>query len=295
MMKRNNLFWFKRLQKSTSSPSFFLIVLALLLKHSYGFAQDDTRWFLIEISIFSHQITTDRDSEYWSPDEPLTYPKSMIELKKISDILTPSNWINAENNTDAPNLTEDSIHNAGTLSLENINEFNNEVPFRLISVEKDPFLSLPPSFSNFIETNQTLSRSTEYRLLKHLLWRQPMPEKKDAVSILVDNNDNASGSDELGGSISVYFNPNKTRIVVDSNLWLLNLNATQKKEVWKIPPLSTKSGAENTLGKNANLVYELKEQREMRSGEFHYIDHPAFGFVVSITRHVQPKEIDPSL
>jgi hypothetical protein len=294
-MKRNNLFWFKTLQKSTSSPSFFLIFLALLLKHPYGFAQEDTRWYQIEISIFSHQITTDRDSEYWSPDEPLTYSKSMIELKKISDILTPSSWINAEDNTDASNLTEDSINSAGTLSLEDIDKFNNDVPFRLISVEKDPFLSLPPSFSNFIETNQTLSRSTEYRLLKHLLWRQPMPEKDDAVFILVDNNDNALKSDELGGSISVYFNPNKTRIVVDSNLWLLNLDAPQKKEVWKIPPLPTKNGAENTLGKNANLVYELKEQREMRSGEFHYIDHPSFGFVVSITRHVQPKEIEPSL
>jgi hypothetical protein len=49
------------------------------------------------------------------------------------------------------------------------------------------------------------------------------------------------------------------------------------------------------LGKNANLVYELKEQREMRSGEFHYVDHPAFGFVVSITRHIQPERIEQTL
>ena len=294
-MKKNNLFWLETLKKSASSSSFFLFFLTLLLKHSCGFAQDDARWFQIEISIFSHQLTTDRDSEFWSPDEPLTYPKPLIQLKKISDILTPSNWITAEKNTTAANSTEDRSNNVVTLILEGIDEFNNNTPFRLASVEKDSFLSLPPSFSNFIETNQTLSRSTEYRLLKHLLWRQPMPEKKDAVFILVDNNDNFSRSDEIGGSISVYFNQSKDRIVVDSDLWLLNLDAPHKEEVWKIPPLLTKSGAANTLGKNANLVYELKEQREMRSGEFHYIDHPAFGFVVSISRHIQPERIELTL
>jgi hypothetical protein len=291
-MKTNNFFWFETLQKNTSNLIFLLFFLTLLLKHSYGFAQDDERWFQIEISIFSHQLTSDRDSEFWSPDEPLSYPKPLIELKNLSDILTPSNWITTENNTRVANFIEDYTKNAGKFSLADIDKFNNTTPFRLGSVEKDPFLSLPPSFSNFIETNQALTRSTEYRLLKHLLWRQPMPEKKDATFILVDNNDNSARSEEVGGSISVYFNQNNDRIVVDSDLWLLNLDAPQKEEVWKIPPLPTRNGAVNTLGKNANLVYQLKEQREMRSGEFHYIDHPAFGFVVSITRHIQIKELE---
>ena len=108
--------------------------------------------------------------------------------------------------------------------------------------------------------------------------------------VLIDNNDNISQSEEIGGSVMVYFNRNKDRIVVDSNLWLLNLDAPRKDDTWKIPPFPKQTGDANNIQRNANLVYELTDQREVRSGEFHYIDHPAFGYVVSITRHAQPEE-----
>ena len=261
-----------------------------MLQHSNGFAQGDPRWFQIEISIFSNQLTADRDSEFWAPDKALTYPESVIELREISDTLTPSDWATSENGPAALEFTETDIDSFERPVAENNLIMNSGTSFRLVSIEKDAFLSLPPRFSDFEQTNQALHRSTEYRLLKHLVWRQPMPDKKNAIPILIDNNDNISQSEEIGGSVMVYFNRNKDRIVVESNLWLLNLDAPRRDKTWEIPPLPKQTGNANNIQRNANLVYELTDQREVRSGEFHYVDHPAFGYVVSITRHAQPKE-----
>ena len=289
-MEINNLRLLTNLQKKTLNLTLFIFFGALILQHSNGFAQGETRWFQIEISIFSNQLTADRDSEFWAPDKQLTYPESVIALKTVSDILTPSDWAISVESSGPIDFTETDINSFERPLAENNLNMGSSTPFRLISIEKDAFLSLPPRFSDFEQTNQALHRSTEYRLLKHLVWRQPMPEKKNAIPILIDNNDNISQSEEIGGSVMVYFNRNKDRIVVDSNLWLLNLDAPRKDDTWEIPPFPKKTGDANNIQRNANLVYELTDQREVRSGEFHYIDHPAFGYVVSITRHAQPEE-----
>ena len=71
------------------------------------------------------------------------------------------------------------------------------------------------------------------------------------------------GGLELDGSITIRFNPSGDRVVLDSDLWF------------------------RQPGNNGRLM-SLKQSRDMRSNEFHYLDHPAVGIVVMVFSYDRP-------
>lgn len=98
-----------------------------------------------------------------------------------------------------------------------------------------------------------------YRIIGHGLWLQPVPDRSAAVPLLVQLGEQGdSGLYEVEGTISA------TRgryLHVDVRLWM---NAPG--------PL---------IGQEHSFV-ELRDSRRMRSGEVHYLDHPALGMLVKI-------------
>ena len=94
------------------------------------------------------------------------------------------------------------------------------------------------------------------------------------------------------------FNDNRDRIVIDSNLWLTEYSASADLESeWQLPAIPEAMKSElDSLARNElalqygiNRVFHMEQSREMRSTEFHYIDHPAMGIVIL----VKPIEVPP--
>jgi hypothetical protein len=93
------------------------------------------------------------------------------------------------------------------------------------------------------------------------------------------------------------FNENRDRIVIDSNLWLTEYSASLDRESeWQLPAIpramksdldSIEKGRQN-LQYGINRVFHLQQSREMRSAEFHYIDHPAMGIVILVEPYEPP-------
>ena len=54
-------------------------------------------------------------------------------------------------------------------------------------------------------------------------------------------------------------------------------------------PLDAIGAGESGLAMGINRVFHMQQSRDMRSTEFHYIDHPAMGIVIL----VEPYEVPP--
>ncbi len=91
--------------------------------------------------------------------------------------------------------------------------------------------------------------------LTHMLWRQPALSSKDATPVYI------SGSTKTG-----------------------KLIGTAKVSVRRYLHLKLDLLLESNNGPAPGGRYRLQESRRMRSGELHYIDHPAMGVLVRITK-----------
>jgi hypothetical protein len=216
-----------------------------------------------------------------------------------------------------------------TEAIEKVGPFAARVgaPFKFLNLERDDHLRLPSNLSDFAQTNRALSRSPEHKLLFHGVWRQPVLFENEAKAILVEGGERYGNQSELQGSLTIRFNENSDRVVLDADIWLTefviddslnsletNMQATAEvKEAaelstamstapirWQLPKLPT-TIAEGPLQilrnrlqtdksqYRAQNVFHMLQSRAMRSNEFHYMDHPALGIVVQ----VEPYEVPP--
>ncbi len=102
---------------------------------------------------------------------------------------------------------------------------------------------------------------------------------------------------ELQGTITLRFNENRDRIVIDSDLWLTEFSAAADSQgEWELPPvpvsvqtpLDSIERDEQSPMVGINRVFHMQQSREMRSTEFHYIDHPAMGIVILVDPYEPP-------
>jgi hypothetical protein len=91
--------------------------------------------------------------------------------------------------------------------------------------------------------------------LTHMLWRQPGLNSKDATTVYI------SGSTKTG-----------------------KLVGTAKVSVRRYLHLDLDLLLESSNGPAPGGLYRMQAHRRMRKGELHYIDHPAMGVLVRITR-----------
>ena len=304
------------------NPSLTLmLVLASLCLGSVSLAQDGSRWFQIEVSIFSNESPADRLEERWQADRTLlAYPEKLRRLDQLSDLLLleelklPADDSPVEDVV-APVTEPDLQQIARELILamgpEPLRPAPADKPFRFYDLARDAYLNLPPSASDFQQTNAALRRSPDHRLLFHGLWRQPVLPQADASPIYISGGLLYGRQHELQGSITIRFNDNADRVVIDANLWLAEFRLVPAADNdwklppipaaadndWKLPPIPAAADIqidappadESTLNYTVIRVFQFKQSRDMRSREFHYLDHPAMGLVIL----VEPYEMPP--
>lgn len=280
------------------------IILSLSINQSL-LAQDLERWFQIEVSIFSNESLTDRSEEQWQATRiELDYPGRIRRLDRLIDLLLIADLqVEAPAATDlneeivaSPEedvaTTEEIIMAVGPQPASAASEF------RFFDFDRDSYLQLPPSASDFQQTNRALERSAEHRLLFHGLWRQVVVGEDDAIPIYIEGGLQYGQQHELQGSLTIRFNDNQDRVVVDANLWLTEFSAAADPEAdWSLPSIPDSlndgqdAGASDQPGPTyyINRVFQLLQSRDMRSTEFHYLDHPALGLVIL----VEPYEVPP--
>jgi hypothetical protein len=253
------------------SCRFFIQVLLLcaLLASSLVVSAQEERWFQIEISIFANE-TFNSDVERWDIDpQTLQLPANARPLIEISEVLALSEWGNPHLNN--PDITESAVSSLSSETVE-VREpqllgptpYLRDNNFKLPDPARDAFIALPPSEHGFTDTNRALDRSPSYRLLFHSSWRQPVRQPSRSVPIIIDGGRLIDEKNELQGSVRFRFNPNADRVVVDANIWLTEFSFNEER------------------------IFQMIQSRDMRSNEFHYLDHPALGIVVLVKPYTRP-------
>ena len=280
---------FKRLAKYSLTFLFGLLI------SSYSLAQE--RWFQIELSIFSNENIEDRNAESWLPsDYELNYPKNMRKLSLLTDLFLSDRNLDDRLSVTEPASQEEIDEMIKKDQLKNIRPWikNSESNFKLFDFSRDDFTQLSPVDSDFQQTNRTLERSSDHRLLYHGLWRQAVRQSSNAVPIYIEGGLRYGDNHELQGSVTIRFNENEDRVVIDTHIWLIEYSIVKdSSSEWKLPQVPEfirRESRENSssLTYFPNNVYVMEQSREMRSNEFHYLDHPALGLVISVKPYSVP-------
>jgi hypothetical protein len=136
----------------------------------------------------------------------------------------------------------------------------------------------------------------------HNAWRQPMHGSNQSIPVWLEGGNQFGVRHELEGSLNFRFNPGQDRVVLNARLWLTQfaaqtLDDTQTVQLPDLPTsvLSrrTPTLAPDDLQWSAVQVIPVLNTRELRSNEFHYLDHPAVGILVQILPYTVPPLPEP--
>ena len=233
-----------------------MLALAVASTGSSAHAQSE-RWFTYELSIFSNESPADRLQE---PPHLLAksdlLAKGSVTLTTLAELLAIDSalFTEAEQTGVAGETSRSATEPVASLP-KLPSPIDAASSFRFVDLQRDPDIALPASESDFQQTNRALERSPDYRLLYHAVWRAPLAEEGESTALSIDTRG-------LAGTVDLHFNARRDRIVLDTMLGL----------------------AAGTDG-----YYVHSQSREMRSGEFHYLDSPALGVIFL----AQPYELPP--
>ena len=283
--------------KKIQSLKFFTICILSFCSGNSSYSQE--RWFQIELSIFTNEDILGRNAEYWEPsDSKLSLPSNARKLTSLGDFLDYEQG-SMETLMDDDSLSQEDIENiVREDQLKNIQpNVNVDSPdFKLIDFSRDDFVQLSPDESDFQQTNRTLEREPGYRLLFHGLWHQAVQQKSNAVPVYIEGGLSYGDNYELQGSATIRFNESEDRVVIDAQLWLIEFSIIRNSELdWPLPEIPEtlkpqNSATSSALTYYANKVYTMNQSREMRSNEFHYLDHPAIGMIILVKPYDVPSK-----
>jgi hypothetical protein len=297
------------------------VLLALALVTSPAQAQDGTRWYQIEVTVFAHE-NANTLQEQWPTDElALAYPAGTRELDSLLKHLTLDDWSVLQPVIGQLPVTAQSRQPGrpgGPSEPRALRESNPSAPvglsagpealqrsdYRLPDVARDAFVALPAAAHDFTQTNRALTESSAYRVLTHLAWRQPVMSGNDATPIAITGGRQFGDHHELEGTLTIRFNQSRDRVLLDTHLWLARFStlAPQADPLRESPQalqLPTAPGADTGVsdaGENdreqtrfyVTEVFPMQDSRAMRSNEFHYLDHPALGVLVQVFPYEPP-------
>ncbi len=137
-----------------------------------------------------------------------------------------------------------------------------------------------------------LKRSGNYRILKHIAWRQPVVDKSESRPISIQAGRDFTDQYPEQAYRQVEFGDTSTSSARDSKVFELDgtINVVITRYVHfysdlvyrlprKIPP-----DISDALNRGQALVdYSVRSHRRMRSRELHYIDHPLVGILIEAT------------
>jgi hypothetical protein len=168
------------------------------------------------------------------------------------------------------------------------NKISLKYPENLISlnsietISRNGFNMLPPEERQLNTQANSIAKNGNYSLLYHQAWRQMITRKK--TSILIQGGKTFNGHQELEGSISLSVS---LYLQLQTNLWLtqFGLATGEVNEGWPELPALPNSNALATDAASDYVItriIKMDQQRNMRSQDLNYIDHPLMGIIIKI-------------
>lgn len=286
------------------------LALWLLAAPAWAQAQTEERWYQIEVTVFAHDNAM-QSREIW-PMELLQQPvaRSTRPLDSMMSVYDLPDWSVLDRSLTSTPLAERIALTQAIAAAQPVDDRLTGAPvlrsstFRLPDPQRDAFLALPSSDQQFQDTNRALAGAGRYRVMFHSAWRQPMRGSNQAIPVWLEGGNRFGQRHELEGSLNFRFNPGQDRVVLDVRLWLTQFSAIPPAESVEIS-LPELPGA--VIGKRRpegmpdeqqwhnTQVIPVLNTRELRSNEFHYLDHPAVGVIVQIQPYTVPPLPEPEM
>ncbi|MDO8342225.1 MAG: CsiV family protein [Cellvibrio sp.] len=243
-------------------------------------------WYQVEMIVVARK--DDAGQEHWPSNIKLRYPGDWVELKDPTA---------AEANTADSNAPS------------------------AVDLTKEAFYLLPASERQLNVQAQKLQRSARFEVLFHNAWRQVITNKKSSKAIIINGGQTFGQHQALEGSIrlsvatylelqtnlwlaqfdvnvgqeitqpwpEIPVRPNLTTTAIsnlslDSDVELEQALANENTQ-WSNGSFDANTNA--AAPENDNFVTRqiilLQQERDMRSNEVHYIDHPALNVIIQVT------------
>lgn len=276
---------------------------------------DYSDWYQIEVIVFAPHHASGGD-EAW-PAADISYPPAMLAIAPSDPSeLQPHNlWqldllLGGRPGTTA--TTEDAgveeqflferrsrFHNAAAMIPETTpGAGGDEIDIEPVDLTElldtdlpAPFQAVDAEERNLNGIARSLNRSSRYRLLKHIAWRQPVPVSDENSPVLIQAGERYADRFEVDGTLTV----RRSRYLhVDADLWYTQF--VQKYEQESPMPDIVSRLDSATLRQYPDLVeaarrkdnylpiqaHTMRVSRRMRSSTLHYLDHPYFGVLIQI-------------
>ena len=247
------------------------LLLSLLLGMAANFAiaaDDEPRWYEIEIIVFENLNQPGDSSESWPNNPGLPDIGNAIKLMPVETAATENTPTQAK----SPASTAPSLPEAYPLVTNK--------DFKLTKQETK------------------LMDSGQYRPVLHVAWRQPVLSQETAKAVHIFSS--MTQTDALASSSETPDLPPDTELLPQTDgdgAALLNIiDGTIKIAQGKYLHMDldllyrTKAATRNEVDifgfrKEEDLpsVFRMQQSRRVRSGELHYFDHPVFGVIAIMT------------
>jgi len=290
---------------------------------------DYSDWYQVEVIVFSPINPVDVSETWPLPDK--SYPADMVTISENSaDDIKPQNLAQLTQlqtsdflpENDAPvieNRQQEFMFEGRSLH----NQSNNVVPRNPVAISSDDStrieelpaddlesydysqldsLLYPQTMQAFQQLQaddqilgdiaRSLRRSSRYRFLSHLAWRQPVRATDEPTTILVQAGDHFDDEFLIDGTITL----RRSRYLhIDTDLWFTRFTPGYDGASAPTPQVNMD---EDTIENYPEIAkweqlrhqqipvqsYPLQQSRRMRSSTLHYIDHPMFGVLIQINR-----------
>lgn len=257
---------------------------ALMVQSVQAQTRTHEGWYQVEMIVVARK--DDAGQEHWPSNIKLRYPGDWVELKDPAAAGANNADINAPSAVD---------------------------------LTKEAFYLLPANERQLNAQAQKLQRSARFEVLFHNAWRQVITNKKSSKAIIINGGQIFGQHQALEGSIRLSV---ATYLELQTNLWLAQFDVNVGQEItqpWPEIPvrpnyataavsnlsldsdleLEQALANENTQWSNgsfdANIaapendnfitrqIILLQQERDMRTSEVHYIDHPALNVIIQVT------------
>lgn len=236
-------------------------------------AQEEERWYRVELLIFTHQSESAQNSETWDPTPELTYPQRSRFL--VDPELIESNLAGLDASSAMDELGHQTItiippplegeDDEGTEEIpEHEQELDQELeqgqeqeqaqtfpmledgleelaapPEEILPTTPSPFIALPNTELEFHGKAAYMQRTGRYQTLFHETWVQPIAEESHALPLVIDRSGDAEDWPQLQGSIKLFLS---RFLHMETNLWL-NTPGHYLPRGWQMPaaPLGPRS------------------------------------------------------
>lgn len=256
-------------------------------------------WYQVELIVFARK--DDSGQEHWPSNIKLRYPGDWVELKDPDAM----------------------VSHDGT----------NGLPATAVDLTKEAFYRLPATDRQLNAQAKKLQQNPRFELLFHQAWRQIITNKKSSKAILINGGRQYGQHQTLEGSIRLsvatylelqtnlwysqfdlnvgqevtrqwpaiplnpnYIHANTGNLSLDSNLELDQALAAENQQ-WASGTFN-QADEMATTGNTASeyvtrQIILLQQERDMRSGEVHYLDHPVLALLIQVTPYTSPTNTSP--